>query len=162
MTKLEIGLACAVVLLVLLGIGDLVARRQGAQACVTGDTQQSAKADVSNAHAEATQTVADATEDRNRDNALAAPIAATPTFGVQPPPVAPGACPVSKARAAPGPSQPGPDVRAASPPGVVRRDWNSFVRADVQRAHDADVEIADRDKLLTTLQTLCTPKEKPP
>lgn len=163
-TKLEIGLALAVVVLVLLGIGDLVARHRGAQACVQGDKAVVATAEVKNAGVEAAGTVAGAAEDQARANALNAPLAPTPAVppGVQPPPVA--SCPhaLPAARPAAGPGQPGPDLRAAEPAIVVSEAWDSFIAADVQRARDADIEIADRDRLLEERDAVCRGLKPPP
>lgn len=157
-TKLEVGLAIAVVLLILAGIGDLVARHRGAEQCVSGDKAVVATAQVKNAGVEAAGTVAGAAEDQARANALTAPVAPTPSVAagsVQPPtvPSCPHALPA--ARSAPAAGQPGADVRAADAPGVVQPTWDSFIESEVQRARDADIEIADRDRLLVARDAVC-------
>lgn len=161
-TKLEVGLALAVVVLVLLGIGDLAARHRGAQACVNADTTLANKAVATNVTAQATQHIANAAEDQTRDNTLAMPVAPTPTVpvGLQPSPVAPRCNALPAARAAPGPSAPGPDIRAAEPAVLVLEDADPFIRSDVQRARDADAEIRDRDQLLENLQAVCTARHQ--
>jgi hypothetical protein len=155
-TTLEKYLAISVAALLLFLGWSLYERHAGAQQCVNTDTVKGTAAEVKNAGSEATQTIANATEDQAREQNLSAALPPAPTFGVQPSPLAPVGCPVSKARSAPAKGESAPDVRAAGTPGMVQPDWNAFVSASVQRAHDADAEITDRDVLLKNLQTLCS------
>lgn len=158
MTRLEIGLAIAVLVLILLGLGDLYARRQGAQQCLANDTALGTKAEVHNSQIEAAGTIAGAAEDAAREKALAGPVAPTPAVGVWTAALPSAACPVSKAGPAARARRSADDLRAAGAPGVVQPSWDSFIAADVQRARDADIEIGDRDELLRQRDALCRGK----
>ena len=157
----------AVLLVALLVVGDLWARRQGAASCLAADTAAGTKAVVHNTQVEAAGTIAGAAEDAAREKALAGPLAPTPTVGVQPGALTPAACGLPQARPAAGARQPADHVRAADPPSVVQPSWDSFIGSDVQRARAADIEIADRDELLRQRDAVCrgiapTPPTKDP
>lgn len=145
----------AILLVALLVVGDLWARRQGAASCVNGDIAVGTTATVHNTKVEAAGTIAGAAEDAAREKALAGPVTPTPSVGVQPGANAPGGCPVPKARPAAGAREPADVVRAADATSVVRPDWDAFIRSDVQRARAADIEIADRDQLLRDRDAVC-------
>jgi hypothetical protein len=159
MTTLELYLSIAVVALLAFGGWSLWERHQGAQQCINADTAKATQAVVADASKEATQTVADAKEDQTHEEAIVAPIAPAPAYGVQSAPISPGRCPVSKAGSTPSKGSGTPDVRDSGAPGVVPPDWNAFISASVLRARNADAEIRDRDVLLQNLQALCTPKD---
>ena len=173
LTKLE-GILIAVVLgLVALGIFDLVARHRGAAACVAGDKATVATAAVHNADVHAAGTIATAKEDQHHDDALKAPPAPLPVIavvdGLQPPAHAACPSPVPHAGPAAGPSQPGADAGDRSEGGGLRAAQESaFVDAlnryrqrAVQRAHDSDVEVADRNRLLEINDSVCRGKSPP-
>jgi hypothetical protein len=157
MTKLEGILIGVIVLMLAFGGFYLYGHHTGTVQCVQANETTAAAAEVKNAHIEAAGTIAAAAEDTAREKALAAPLAPTPTVpvGVQLPAVAARSCPVPKAGTAPSQGVPADDLRRADAPGVVQSAWDPFIGADVQRARDADIEVADRDALLRNLQTVC-------
>lgn len=163
LSKLEAGLAIAVLaLVVLLGYG-WIERRHGAQKCEAGDAQVAAGVAVSNAHVEAAGTVADANLEATRAKDAASPVAAAAHVSVQPAAHAPRSCPADRPGPAAAAGAPGADVRAPGAPGDVQPylgpEWvaaiNDHLDAEVQRGHAADVEVNYLRGLLIERDQVC-------
>lgn len=168
-TKLEMILAAIVAVLVLLIVGDLVARKHGAESCVAGDKTVAAAAEVKDAHVQAAGTIAESKEGSHREAALATPAAGVPDIVVQPDTVA--SCPAAAPAARPAPRASAPaagagargeggGLRAAEEAAFVDA-LNQYRQRCVQRAHASDVEVTDRDRLLIIRDAVAR-GEKPP
>jgi hypothetical protein len=153
-------LIVAALSLALLGIAVWWLEHRGAERVEVKDQAAAAAAIVHNAKIETAATIAGSTEDRNREDALARPVAPAAHGSLQPAPRAagPGRLPATGPAAAQ--DGPGADGRgdgtggclrsaeAATAVAAVLGAVNDHLDRDVRRDHAADVEIADRNELL--------------
>lgn len=145
MTKIQDYLIAAVFGALMLYVGTLYERHQGAAACVAGDVKVSAKQDIKNAAAQGAAGGIVKEEATSHATAIATPVAPTPTLGrVQL--AAKPSCAKSSVPAPAAGSQPEADplelIRITGPTGRLRADLDAHVRSEVQRARDADDQIA--------------------
>lgn len=135
-------------------------RFQGAKNCKAENAEAVTAAVVKNSAVEVSGAVAEAQEETRRERALASPVAPTPKR-VQPAAKPARACPVSSPAAVTSENPPSADVRETGAGGGVSLDGDTYIRSVVQHAHDADTEIAYRNRLLIIRDAECRGQQPP-
>lgn len=141
MSNLQLHLIWAAGVALLLGLGALYERHQGAVGCLAADQKASSTQNEKTARAEGAGAVTVQNEGETHARATLQPLAPTPTVRLRP--FTLGAC-KALPPSAPGPQRDGaPDLRAADAPSGLQGDWNALIRSDVQTAHNADAQVIE-------------------